>query len=57
MLPILSALRAYLAYLASVFFTHRSVHLKVLALEHKMAVYKRSVRRPRLHPSDRLFWA
>ena len=36
-----------LAYLASVFFSHRSVHLKILALEHQLVVYKRSVRRPR----------
>ena len=55
--PIFSALLAYLAYLASVFLLHRSVHFKVLALEHQLAVYKRSVRRSRLHPSDRLFWA
>lgn len=54
MLPIFSAL---LAYLASRFFPDKSLHLKVLALEHQLAVYKRSVRRPRLHPSDRLFWA
>jgi len=54
MLPILSAL---LAYLASRFFPEKSLHLKLLALEHQLAVYKRSVRRPRLHPSDRLFWA
>ena len=54
MLPILSALLAFLAYLA---FTDKSLHLKVLGLEHQWAVYQRSVRRPRLHPSDRLFWA
>jgi hypothetical protein len=54
MLPIVSAL---LAYLASWFFPDKSLHLKLLALEHQLAVYKRSVRRPRLHPSDRLFWA
>jgi len=54
MLPIFSAL---LAYLASRFFPDKSLHLKLLALEHQLAVYKRSVRRPRLHPSDRLLWA
>jgi len=52
--PILSALLAYLAYL---FFPNKSMHLKLLALEHQLTVYKRSVRRPRLHPSDRLLWA
>ena len=50
--PIFSAL---LTYLASRFFPEKSLHLKLLALEHQLAVYKRSVRRPRLHPSDRLF--
>lgn len=54
MLPIFSAL---LSYLASLVFPDTSLHLKLLALEHQLAVYKRSVRRPRLHPSDRLFWA
>ena len=54
MLPIFSAL---LSYLASLVFPDTSLHLRLLALEHQLAVYKRSVRRPRLHPSDRLFWA
>ena len=40
MLPIFPGLLAYLVYLALVFFSHRSVHLKVLALEHQLAVYK-----------------
>jgi hypothetical protein len=58
MMPLIfSAVLAYLAYLVSVFFSHGSVHQKVLALEHQLAVYKRSVRRPRLQTSDRLFWA
>ena len=39
-----------LAYLASRFFPEESLHLKLLAMEHQLAVYKRSVRRPRLHP-------
>ena len=52
--PIFSALLAYLAYL---FFPNKSSHLKLLVLEHQLAVYKQSVRRPRLHPSDGLLWA
>lgn len=43
MLPIVSELLVYLVYL---FFSHRSVQLKVLALEHQLTVYQRSVRRP-----------
>jgi len=52
--PISSAL---LAYLAPLFFPDRSLHLKLLASEQRLAVYKRSVRRPRLQTSDRLMWA
>jgi len=36
---------ALLAYLASLFFLTGSVHLEVLASEHPLAVYQRSVRR------------
>jgi transposase InsO family protein len=33
------------------------MHLKMLALQHQVAVYKHTVVRPRLRPSDRVFWA
>jgi putative transposase len=36
---------------------HRQLALENLALRHQLAVYKRTVTRPRLRPSDRLLWA
>ena len=35
---------------------HRRLALENLALRHQIAVYKRSVTRPKLRRSDRLFW-
>jgi transposase InsO family protein len=32
------------------------MQLKILALQHQLAVYKQTVPRPRLRPTDRLFW-
>ena len=34
----------------------RQLALENLALRHQLAVYKRTVPRPRLRPTDRLFW-
>jgi transposase InsO family protein len=36
---------------------HRQLVLENLALRQQLAVYKRTVTRPRLHRTDRLFWA
>src|SRR2546427_12085819 len=36
---------------------HRQLALENLALRHQLAVYKRTVTRPKLHATDRLFWA
>src|SRR6266849_9406192 len=35
---------------------HRHVALENLALRHQLAVYKKTVTRPKLRRSDRLFW-
>jgi hypothetical protein len=35
---------------------HRQLALENLALRHQLAVYKRTVSRPRLRRTDRLFW-
>ena len=35
---------------------HRQLALENLALRHQLAVYKRTVTRPRLRKTDRLFW-
>ena len=34
-----------------------SLHLEHLALRHQLAVYQHTIHRPRLRPTDRLFWA
>ena len=54
MLPVISAL---FAFVVSFFQTRRALHLKVLALQHQLAIYKHTVHRPQLHPMDRLFWS
>src|SRR3989442_3471227 len=35
---------------------HRQVALENLALRHQLAVYRKTVNRPKLRSSDRLFW-
>ncbi|HKA53474.1 MAG TPA: integrase core domain-containing protein [Candidatus Binatia bacterium] len=52
--PVISAL---LAFIVALFRSRRSLHLEHLALRHQLAVYQRSVPRPRLRAIDRLFWA
>ena len=52
MFPILSAL---LAFIAGLFRSRASLCLEHLALRHQLAVYQQTVRRPRLHLTDRLF--
>ena len=54
MCPIISAL---LACVAGLFRSRASLCLEYLALRHQLAVYQQTVRRPRLHLTDRLFWA
>jgi putative transposase len=36
--------------------SHRHLALENLALRQQLAVYKKTLRRPKLHPRDRLFW-
>ena len=54
MLPVISAL---LACVAGLFRSRASLHLEHLALRHQLAVYQHTMQRPRLRPTDRLFWA
>jgi putative transposase len=54
MLPVISALLACMAALVR---SRASLHLEHLALRHQLAVYRRSVPRPHLRATDRLFWA
>jgi transposase InsO family protein len=54
MLPVISAL---LAFIPGLFHSRASLCLEHLALRHQLAVYKQTVHRPRLRPTDRLLWA
>ena len=54
MLPVISAL---LALVVSLCQSRWALHLRILALQHQVAVYKQTVPRPRLRPSDRVFWS
>src|SRR5262245_31268985 len=53
MLPVISAL---CAFVAALFHARWAMQLKILALQHQLAVYKQTGPRPRLRPTDRLFW-
>jgi len=48
--------RALLAFVVSLFRSRVSLHLEILALQHQVAVYHRSIRRPRVRSSDRMLW-
>jgi transposase len=52
--PVLTAL---LAFVVSLFQSRQALHRQILALQHQVSVYKPTVPRPRLRPSDRLFWS
>jgi hypothetical protein len=54
MLPLVSAL---LAFMAELFRARASLRLENLALRHQLAVYQQTIHRPRLRPTDRMFWA
>jgi putative transposase len=51
--PILAALLTFLTTLPR---SHLALQLEIVALRHQVAVYQRSVSRPRLHATDRLLW-
>jgi putative transposase len=52
--PTLSAL---LVFVAALFQSRAALYLEHLALRHQLAVYQQTIARPRLRPTDRLFWA
>ena len=51
-----SVFSALIAYIVSRFRSHQSLRLENMALRHQLAVYQHTVKRPKLRPSDRLFW-
>ena len=48
---------AFLSTLCVLFRSRLSLQVEIVALRHQLAVYERSVRRPRLHAADRILWS
>jgi hypothetical protein len=48
---------AFLVLVRAALVSRARLAVENLALRHQLAVLKRSVKRPRLRPRDRLFWA
>lgn len=44
------------AHLVTWFRSRHALQLQLIALHHQVVVYKRSVKRPQIYPTDRLFW-
>jgi hypothetical protein len=51
------AFSALITYLVSRFRSDESLRLENIALRHQLFVYQRTIKRPKLCSSDRLFWA
>jgi hypothetical protein len=51
------ALCALLVCVRTLFRSRLSLQVEVLALRHKLAVYQRSIKRPRIRPADRILWS
>jgi hypothetical protein len=49
--------RALLAFVVSLLRSRVSLQMELLALQHQLAVYRRSIRRPPVRPSDRIVWS
>jgi putative transposase len=52
-----SVVSALFACISAMLWSRASLHLEQLALRQQLAVYQHTIHRPRLHPTDRLFWA
>jgi putative transposase len=52
-----AVLSALLAGFATLFRSHLALQLEILALRHQLAIYRRTVKRPRIRPGDRMFWS
>ena len=52
-----NVLRALLSFLFALFRSRLGMQVEILALRHQLAAYQQSIKRPRLKPADRIFWA
>ena len=48
---------AFLSTLGALFRSQLSIRVENVALRHQLAIYQRTVKRPRIRPADRLFWS
>ena len=51
-----AVLSVLVAGLATIFRSRRALQLEILALRHQLAIYQRTVKRPRIRPGDRILW-
>ena len=49
--------RALLAFVVSLVRSRVSLQLEIVALRHQLALYQRSIRRPQVRLTDRIFWS
>ncbi len=49
--------RSLIAVVVSFIRSRVALQVEVVALRHQLTVYQRSVRRPAIHPTDRILWA
>ena len=54
MMPIVHALLGFMVDLCR---SRVGLQLEIVALRHQLALYRRSIRRPPIRPSDRMLWA
>ncbi len=52
-----AAFSALMAYIISRFQSHEFLRLENMALHHQLVIYQQTIKRPKLSPADRLFWA
>ena len=48
---------AILSALGALFRSQCSLRVENMALRHRLAIYQRTVKRPRIRPEDRIFWS
>ena len=48
---------AILSALGALFRSQRSLRVENIALRHQLAIYQRTVKRPRIRPEDRILWS
>ncbi len=53
----MATVQALLGFVIGTFRSRIGLQLEIVALRQQLAVYKRSIRRPRIRPSDRILWA